>query len=79
MVEEGENMMKKIGFLTLIITSYLNSCPTCVGKITHKSPPFFSDSFYAPEQKKSLNSSNPEETGTLEDNEKNTQIQSNQE
>lgn len=66
-------MIKKIGFLALIITSYLNTCPTCVGKITHKSPPFFSDSFYAPEQKKSLKPSTPEETGQLKGDEESTQ------
>lgn len=67
-------MMRKIGFLAIIITSCLNTCPTCVGKITHKSPPFFSDSFYVPEQKKTLNQSSiPQETSIVEDDEESTE------
>ena len=38
--------MKKLGFFALMIASWLHGCPTCVGKITHTSPPFFSNNFY---------------------------------
>lgn len=54
-------MMKKIGLLAFLIASGLNSCPTCVGKITHTSPPFFSDSFYKPEPNDLLEEETQEE------------------
>lgn len=31
------------GFL---LSGYLYGCPTCVGRITYDSPPFFSEEFY---------------------------------
>ncbi len=32
----------------LLTTTVINACPTCMGRITQSSPPFFSDEFYKP-------------------------------
>ncbi len=58
-------MMRKIGLLALLISCCLKSCPTCVGKITQNSPPFFSDSFYEPEPKDLLEETENEENEEL--------------
>lgn len=34
--------------LLLLMMSPLAACPTCTGRITQSSPPFFSDEFYKP-------------------------------
>jgi hypothetical protein len=33
-------------FYAFLFSGYLYGCPTCVGRITHDSPPFFSEEFY---------------------------------
>ena len=60
-------MIKRIGFLALMITSCLNACPTCVGKITHSGPAFFTDNFYTPELKKQLSASVTQEVENDDD------------
>lgn len=36
-------------FLILLLTILgIDACPTCMGRITQSSPPFFSDEFYKP-------------------------------
>jgi hypothetical protein len=71
MVGEGTNMMKKIGLLALITTYCLNACPTCVGRISPSSPPFFSDGFYKPaakqESKQIIKEASQEENDDRED------------
>ena len=42
-------MMKRISLMTLLVTTIISSCPTCVGRIETDSPPFFSDDFYKPD------------------------------
>lgn len=37
-----------LSLLLLLLTSPLAACPTCTGRITQSSPPFFSDEFYKP-------------------------------
>lgn len=32
----------------LLTTTIIHACPTCMGRITQSSPPFFSDEFYKP-------------------------------
>ena len=47
---------KNIVFLLLFFFMYINmlACPTCVGKVTKNSPPFFSDEFYKPYPKQDV-------------------------
>jgi hypothetical protein len=41
--------MNRITLVLLLLASLkLQSCPTCMGRITPASPPFFSDEFYIP-------------------------------
>ena len=34
--------------ILLLTTIAIEGCPTCMGRITQSSPPFFSDEFYKP-------------------------------
>ncbi len=41
-------MKKYFVLLSLIIVCSIQACPTCIGRINKKSPPFFSDEYYKP-------------------------------
>ncbi len=40
--------MNRLFYLIFIVTTTTNPCPTCMGRITLSSPPFFNDEFYKP-------------------------------
>lgn len=48
-LDKRSDMMKKIALLAILTNSLLFGCPTCVGRISEQSPPFFSDEFYKPD------------------------------
>ena len=64
-------IMKKLilffGYFSMCITTY--GCPSCEGRITEKTPPFFSDEFYVTEKKnmKNMDYIYQELQGTTED------------
>lgn len=60
--------LKKI-FVSLIlctITTYVSACPTCIGKVTKKTPSFFEDACYQQKDTKTPEANNTQKTPSLE-------------